>query len=330
MYKLDQKNLNLMYLKVKRKIVASICFLVAAILFFILKKEHFLFYEWAIIFFIIAGVLGIKGIKELKVFNKKLKKIKYLISNGTLVKNLPYKLVDTCYKDFAGSVLKAIQIEYRDENGNVKIITGLPRLDNKKADIDGTVDLLIDSNDTSNYYIDFNIDDVENFKEDKEKNVKKQVKYKVKTKGQIREKYFFRWFLLLMALLFGYVCISELFTATDKFLYIVSLALPMVMFVGFVNMDNAYHEEVKKFDYLSRNAILIKNLPYIIEDSSMTSGGEGLVNLVVELDIQTNNKLQLRSEPMYRADLKGEKIDLLIDPLDLENYYINFNIEEIN
>ncbi|MDR2336681.1 MAG: hypothetical protein LBE03_01090 [Candidatus Nomurabacteria bacterium] len=88
--------------------------------------------------------------------HRKVKKIHYLERYGILVKDLPYEMQDS------GMVvndvpIKRIAIEYTLQDGTKTFLFGEKRLDNKLGDADGKVDMLIDPNDQSNYYIDFNI-----------------------------------------------------------------------------------------------------------------------------------------------------------------------------
>ena len=97
--------------------------------------------------FIIPGILlTIKA-------NKKIKRLKKLNKTGKLVKGLPYSLENTNVS-VNGQTLLRIKVEYRIPTGELETLTSYPIL--KKSD-SNTVDLLIDENDTTNYYIDFEI-----------------------------------------------------------------------------------------------------------------------------------------------------------------------------
>lgn len=104
-------------------------------------------------FFLIFPIVGIIGIKNIK---KNIKRIKWLAENGTLIKGLKYELVNT-NKRVNGAPLRAIQVDYELPSGSTIKLTGDDRYDFKTFDADGLVDLLIDSNDPTNYYIDFEI-----------------------------------------------------------------------------------------------------------------------------------------------------------------------------
>jgi hypothetical protein len=87
---------------------------------------------------------------------RKVKKIHYLERYGALIRNIPYSMVKT-NTVVNGVPIKRIAIEYTLRDGTKTILHSEKRLDHKLSDGDGKVDLLIDPNNESNYYIDFNI-----------------------------------------------------------------------------------------------------------------------------------------------------------------------------
>ena len=102
------------------------------------------------IIFILIGCLSIHKV------NKRLKIIKYLNMNGKLVKNLPYHMEETGMVVNNKRIFKPI-VEYTLPSGSVITLEGDARHDKKLSDEDGLVDLLIDENNPSNYFIDFEI-----------------------------------------------------------------------------------------------------------------------------------------------------------------------------
>lgn len=96
------------------------------------------------------------GLIKIHKINKKLKKIKYLNEHGKLVKNIPYTLEDTNVT-IMNKVIKKPVINYVTQLGEVIKLEGDPRYDHKTSDADNMVDLVIDENDLTNYFIDFEI-----------------------------------------------------------------------------------------------------------------------------------------------------------------------------
>ena len=113
------------------------------------------------IFFIVAGTKEIR--KFLKQFfnkekdiNNEIDRIKKLASQGMLIKNLPYelKLVD---ETNLRKPIYCIKVLYEIEKGRTLSLTSEPKHLSALGRDNGTVDLLIDPSDYSNYYIDFEI-----------------------------------------------------------------------------------------------------------------------------------------------------------------------------
>jgi len=74
---------------------------------------------------------------------------------------LPYKLENSnlyhSSKDEIPKPLPAIVVDYKLPDGTTKHLIGEPRYDGSSLNREGLVDLLIDPNNLSNYYIGFNI-----------------------------------------------------------------------------------------------------------------------------------------------------------------------------
>ena len=98
-------------------------------------------------------VAGLKGILNVR---KRIKKVKWLAKNGTLIKGLKYEMISTG-KTVNNRRLMAIQVSYELPSGSIIKLISDARYDLKSYDEDGLVDLLMDPNDSMNYYIDFNI-----------------------------------------------------------------------------------------------------------------------------------------------------------------------------
>lgn len=106
---------------------------------------------------LIPIIFIIIGARHIIKVNKNIKKMKYLAQYGTLIKGLPYMMEETNLS-INGAKLFAISLDYTTPSGIILHLVGEPRYDRRFNDEDNLVDLLIDMNDTSNYYIDFNIE----------------------------------------------------------------------------------------------------------------------------------------------------------------------------
>ena len=102
------------------------------------------------------AIFPIVGIMEIKKSRRKIANMKKLATSGTLIRNLEYRMVPTGYS-INNRRLMAIEVDYELPSGEVVTLTGEPRFDRKVKDRDGFVDLLIDLDNPENYYMDFNI-----------------------------------------------------------------------------------------------------------------------------------------------------------------------------
>ena len=100
--------------------------------------------------FITVGAIGINKV------NKRIKTIKELNQKGKLVKNIPYRTVDSGIR-INNRVIFKLMVDYKLPSGSVISLASDPRYDGKVSDNDGTVDLVIDESNPNNYFIDFDI-----------------------------------------------------------------------------------------------------------------------------------------------------------------------------
>ena len=89
--------------------------------------------------------------------NRNIKKVKELSKNGILIKNLTYKIKPVDKRIKGPMTVYKIQVIYEIEKGKTKCFESEPKYLSALGRDDGTVDLLIDPNDYTNYYIDFEI-----------------------------------------------------------------------------------------------------------------------------------------------------------------------------
>lgn len=85
-----------------------------------------------------------------------IKKIDYLKQHGTLIKGLDYKVKNSNI-EVNGNNVPILVVTYESKSGKTMSLESEPKYNGILNNEDGTVDLLIDENDYSNYYIDFEI-----------------------------------------------------------------------------------------------------------------------------------------------------------------------------
>ena len=101
---------------------------------------------------IIVGIFSIK-----KATKKELKKALKLAHEGILIKNMPYEAIETGTM-VAGHYYKCIQVKYKNSAGiEIPLYSETKYNMEDKMKVDDTADLLIDPDDYSNYFIDFEI-----------------------------------------------------------------------------------------------------------------------------------------------------------------------------
>ena len=89
--------------------------------------------------------------------NKDINKVKYLAKHGMLIKNLKYQLKPVKGMIQGDKTVYKIQVIYEIEKGKTKCFESEPKYLTALGRDDGTVDLLVDPNDYSNYFVDFEI-----------------------------------------------------------------------------------------------------------------------------------------------------------------------------
>ncbi len=86
-----------------------------------------------------------------------------------------------------------------------------------------------------------------------------------------------------------------------------------------------YERRNYKHDHLARNGILVKNLPYKVITRDFPNHNYKFCTLEVKYEI--NGEMQtFMSHPFFDDNFPKDKVDLLYDPDDLSNNYIDFNI----
>lgn len=100
--------------------------------------------------FLLVGGIGI-----INIF-KRIKKVKRLNQVGKLYKNIPYTLVPSGMSVNNNQIMKPVA-KFKLPNGSLISLEGDPRHDFVKGDSDGYIDLVLDPDDYSNYFLDYDI-----------------------------------------------------------------------------------------------------------------------------------------------------------------------------
>ena len=112
-------------------------------------------YSYIILFFPMFSIS--LGLFAIAFSLKDIKKLNHLERNGILIKNAIYKIEEVEIKK--RKFIKVIGVDYKLDNGEIiHLISDLPK---KKIDILGYIDLLIDENNLNNFYMDFNLKNID-------------------------------------------------------------------------------------------------------------------------------------------------------------------------
>lgn len=114
------------------------------------KEKYYLF------FLIIPILIMIYTAYKISIVNKRLRTVKKLINKGRLVKNIPYRLELTKEVSNIGKVFKPV-VDFALPSGKIVTLYGDTRHDDQLNDEDGLIDLVIDEENPSVYFLDYEI-----------------------------------------------------------------------------------------------------------------------------------------------------------------------------
>ena len=117
------------------------------------------------------------------------------------------------------------------------------------------------------------------------------------------------------------IFISLAFLAFFKLIYTISKEVK--------KEKNKINDNIKRVEKLKEHGILIKNLPYELKEVKENNNyGKIIYKIKVIFEIEKGKTLSLESEPKYLTALGRENgtVDVLIDPDDYDNYFIDFEI----
>lgn len=88
-------------------------------------------------------------------------------------------------------------------------------------------------------------------------------------------------------------------------------------------------DEMAKVENLSKNGILYKNIPYELVNTGYVMNGKTIYSMKIMYENKSGKKIPLVSDPKYNYNFSRNdsgRADLLIDPKDESNYYIDLEI----
>lgn len=122
-------------------------------------------------------------------------------------------------------------------------------------------------------------------------------------------------------------CVTEYETKPSIMLYI-CLLIPLVCIYAGIRQIIKTNDRVKRLNVLANTGVLVKNLQYTMEPTGVRINDREILAITVDYTLPTGSKIHLVGDPRYdrqQSDADG-LVDLLIDPSDNSNFYIDFNI----
>ena len=111
-------------------------------------------------------------------------------------------------------------------------------------------------------------------------------------------------------------------------MFIPAILIPLAFILGAKSFKKKAAKEMERIEKLSKKGLLVKNLPYEKQKTGTVINGQEIYALKVYYENEKGNKVPLVSNAKYdnRVDNPSGTADLLIDPDDFSNYYIDLEI----
>ena len=122
-------------------------------------------------------------------------------------------------------------------------------------------------------------------------------------------------------------CITDYASSVSWFLLIGVALGALVLVIGIVMLKNNLNV-VKKAKYLSKHGKLIKGIPYRMVDTNTIINNRRVQRIEINYTLPSGSTIILVGNPRYDFKTFDDDglVDLLIDPNDPNNYFIDFEI----
>ena len=141
-------------------------------------------------------------------------------------------------------------------------------------------------------------------------------------------KLFFKMFIIVFILNIGVLIFARKYLgAYIKIPLIMVGSCALISLLIMPKLLNRYNVAKKsKYKYLANHGVLIKKLKYRVIHRDLSNHNYKICFLEVNYEDKDGNIIKLKSHPFYDDKFPSDRVDLLIDPNDYTNYYIDFNI----
>ena len=102
----------------------------------------------------------------------------------------------------------------------------------------------------------------------------------------------------------------------------------MFTFIGIFGIVKT-RKKINNMKYLCKFGILIKDLEYELVPSGIEINNKVIYSIQVDYKKPDGTIIKVKSSPKYDMNIDDDgRVDLLIDPNNLDLYYIDFKIEQ--
>ena len=126
-------------------------------------------------------------------------------------------------------------------------------------------------------------------------------------------------------------CVTSYETFNNWWLLLLLLLPIIFILVAVINM-NKVNKRVKKIQDLNNNGVLVKGLKYKLVDSGMVVNNVPIKTPAVDYTLPSGSVVTLYGDPRHdkKAFDSDGLVDLVIDPNNPENYFIDFEINRLS
>jgi len=113
-------------------------------------------------------------------------------------------------------------------------------------------------------------------------------------------------------------------------MFLLFLLLPLIFIAigGVILIKNI--KKIKVMKQLANNGILVKGIPYELVHTNITVNGRSIQAMSINYQFPDGSIKTLKGLPLYKSRMHNYDsglCDLLYDPSNYNNYYIDFEIE---
>ncbi len=123
-------------------------------------------------------------------------------------------------------------------------------------------------------------------------------------------------------------CLTD-YMPKDHFFVILGLGVGALLFGMGLILIHSVNKNINKIRYLSKHGKLIRGIPYKMENTGLFHKGRKVLRITINYTKPDGSIIKLHGNPRYDGKTRDADglVDLLIDPKNTNNYYIDFEIK---